>query len=131
MTKARTHSRNAFPSPSSWKYVASLRKSTVMVRFSRVGLAAMPMCHPSVIRSRKLMKYDGGNAWQSQDHREGLRALPLKAMECEISCFLLAARCGIHQWVVVIPGGRKVVGEHTGSSTTVCAWVTVLGQRRS
>ena len=50
MTKAVTHSRNAFPSPSSWKYVASLRKSTVMVRFSRVGCAAVPMCHPQVIR---------------------------------------------------------------------------------
>src|SRR5215831_5908154 len=86
MTKARTHSRNAFPSPSSWKYVASLRKSMVMVRFSRVGLAAVPMCHPQVIRSRQLIRHDGGNASKSQDNREGLRALPLKAMECGISC---------------------------------------------
>src|SRR5215813_13958655 len=83
MTKARTHSRNAFPSPSSWKYVASLRKSTVMVRFVRVGLAAVPMCHPQVIRSRQRIRHDGGNAWKSQDHREGLRPLPLKSMECE------------------------------------------------
>src|SRR5215475_5141362 len=82
MTKARTHSRNAFPSPSSWKYVASLRKSTVMVRFARVGLAAVPICHPQVIRSRQRIRHDGGNAWKSQDHREGLRPLPLKAMEC-------------------------------------------------
>src|SRR5215471_9249853 len=85
MTKARTHSRNAFPSPSSWKYVASLRKSTVMVRFSRVGLAAVPICHPQVIRSRQRIRHDGGNAWKSQDHREGLRPLPLKAMECGLS----------------------------------------------
>src|SRR5215813_6824386 len=82
MTKARTHSRNAFPSPSSWKYVASLRKSTVMVRFVRVGLAAVPMCHPQVIRSRQRIRHDGGNPWKSQDHREGLRPLPLKSMEC-------------------------------------------------
>jgi hypothetical protein len=38
--------------------------------------------HPSVIRSRKLMTDHGGNALKSQDHREGLRGLPLKAMEC-------------------------------------------------
>src|SRR5215475_785365 len=71
-----------YQSPSSWKYVASLRKSTVIVRFSRVGLAAVPMCHPQVIRSRQRIRHDGGNASKSQDTREGLRALPLKAMEC-------------------------------------------------
>jgi hypothetical protein len=38
--------------------------------------------HPSVIGSRKLKKHDGGNALQSQDYCEGLRGLPLKAMEC-------------------------------------------------
>src|SRR5215813_3400703 len=37
---------------------------------------------PSGIRSRKLSRHDGGNALQSQDHRERLRGLPLKAMEC-------------------------------------------------
>src|SRR5262249_8412843 len=62
----------------------------VMVRFSRVGLAAVPMCHPQVIRSRQLIRHDGGNASKSQDNREGLRALPLKAMECgfiwELDC---------------------------------------------
>src|SRR5215467_9001838 len=83
MTKARTHSRNALPSPRSWKYVASLRKSTVMVRFSRVGFAAVPMCYPSVIRSQKLRRHSGGNALKSQDHCEGLRVLPRNAMECE------------------------------------------------
>src|SRR5215813_9768708 len=54
-----------------------------MVRFSRVRLAACPMCHPQVIRSRQWMRHDGGNTLQYQAHREGLRALPLKAMECE------------------------------------------------
>ena len=55
-----------------------------MVRFSRVGLAAVPMCHPQVIRSRKLMRHDGGNTLKSQDNREGLRALPLNPMECDV-----------------------------------------------
>src|SRR5437867_2082263 len=54
-----------------------------MVRFSRVCLAAVPMCHPQVIKSRQWMRYDGGNMLQYQDHYEGLRALPLKAMECD------------------------------------------------
>src|SRR6266446_5600560 len=53
-----------------------------MVRFSRVGLAAVPMCHPSVIRSRKLMRHNGSNTLKSQDNREGRRALPLNSMEC-------------------------------------------------
>src|SRR5215510_2837750 len=48
MTKAWIHSRNALPSPSSWKYVASLRKSTVMVRFSRVWRAVLRMVTPLV-----------------------------------------------------------------------------------
>ena len=57
-------------------------KSAVMVRFSRVGLAAVPMCHPTVIRSRKLRRHNEGNALKSQDHHEGLRVSPLKTMEC-------------------------------------------------
>src|SRR5437660_8933008 len=56
----------------------------VIVRFSRVGLAACPMCHPQVIRSRQLMRHNGGNMLKYQDHREGLRTLPLKSMECAI-----------------------------------------------
>ena len=47
-----------------------------------VGLAGVRMVIPQVIRSRKLMRHHEGNALKSQDHREGLRALPLKAMEC-------------------------------------------------
>src|SRR5262249_6552532 len=58
-------------------------KSTVMVRFARVGLAAVPMCHPSVIRSRKLRRQHGGNALKSQDYRKGFGALPLNWVECE------------------------------------------------
>src|SRR5262247_2513342 len=54
-----------------------------MVRFSRVRLAACLMCHPQIIRSRQWMRHDGGNTLQYQDHREGLRTLPLKAMECD------------------------------------------------
>src|SRR5262247_1963464 len=84
MTKARTHSRNAFPSLSSWKYVASLRKSTVIVRFSRVGLAAVPMCDPQVIRCRELMRHHEGHVAPAHANRDGLRALPRNAMECEI-----------------------------------------------
>src|SRR5215469_2483212 len=56
-----------------------------MVRFSRVRLAAVPMCHPQGIKSRQWMRYDGGNTMQYQDHYEGRRALPLKAMECGIA----------------------------------------------
>jgi hypothetical protein len=54
----------------------------VRVRFSRVGLAAVSMYHPSVIGSRPLMRHDEGNTLKSQDNREGLRALPLNPMEC-------------------------------------------------
>jgi hypothetical protein len=59
--------------------------SIVMVRFSRVSLAAVPTCHPSIIRSRKRMRHDGGNALKSQDHHEGLRTLPLNPGECGFS----------------------------------------------
>src|SRR5262245_25519017 len=59
-----------------------LRKSTVIVRFSRVGLAAVPMCDPQVIRCRELMRHHEGNVWPSQADREGLRTLPRNAMEC-------------------------------------------------
>src|SRR6266849_9302560 len=55
-----------------------------MVRFCRVRVASLPMCHPQVIRSHKLMRYHGGNTLKYQDNCEGLRALPLKSMECEI-----------------------------------------------
>src|SRR5262249_1310954 len=47
--------------------------------------------YPSSIRSRKLRRHHDGNALQSQDHREGHRELPRKAMECAFSCSM---RCG-------------------------------------
>jgi hypothetical protein len=53
----------------------------MMVRFSRIGLATVPMGHSSVVRSRELMGHDKGHTWTSQDHREGRRAVALKAME--------------------------------------------------
>jgi hypothetical protein len=53
-----------------------------MVRFARVGLAAVPMCHPSVIRSRQRMRRHGGDTVKYQDNRQGLRPLPLKSIEC-------------------------------------------------
>jgi hypothetical protein len=37
---------------------------------------------PSVIRACTLVGHDGGNALQSQELCEGLRALPLNSMEC-------------------------------------------------
>jgi hypothetical protein len=52
-----------------------------MVRCSRIGLATVPRGHSSVVRSRELMGHDKGIPWPSQDHREGCRAVPLKAME--------------------------------------------------
>src|SRR5438445_3497523 len=74
----------------------------MMVRFSRVGLAAAPMCHPSVVRSRQLMGHDEGNTLKSQDYREGLRALPLKAMECvffyQLGLVALVWLCLMLQW---------------------------------
>jgi hypothetical protein len=53
-----------------------------MVRLCRIRVAAVPMCYPQIIRSRQLMRYDGDNTLQYQDNREGLRTLPLNAMEC-------------------------------------------------
>src|SRR6266850_2868496 len=61
-----------------------------MVRFSRVGLAAVPRCHPSVIRPRKLMRHDGSDSLTSQDHGEGLRALPLNWVECGFFIFIIS-----------------------------------------
>src|SRR5437899_1364064 len=40
------------------------------------------MCHPSVIRCRKVMRHDEGTTLKLQDHHEGLRALPLNRVEC-------------------------------------------------
>jgi hypothetical protein len=51
--------------------------------------------HPSVIRSRKLRRHHGGNACKSQDYREELRGLPLKAMEGGFSW--ARPRCGCSQ----------------------------------
>src|SRR5882724_4137894 len=56
-----------------------------MVRFSRVGLAAVLMGYPAVIRSRALMGHDVGHTLTSHGHHEGLRALPRNPMECGFS----------------------------------------------
>ena len=37
---------------------------------------------PQVIVSHQMMRHDGGDTMKSQAHHAGLRALPLKAMEC-------------------------------------------------
>jgi hypothetical protein len=59
----------------------------VMVRFVRVCLDALPLCHTQVIESRTLVRQGEGHTLKSQDNHEGLRALPLKSMECEkFSC---------------------------------------------
>src|SRR5215470_10560095 len=79
MTKARIHSRNALPSPRSWKYVASLRKSTVMVRFSRVWRAALRMRHPLGRWSLQMMTQDGGMTAQLQGDHEGCRGSNAKS----------------------------------------------------
>ena len=39
---------------------------------------------PQVIRSRMLMRHDEGNAWKDQGNWDGLTAVPLNAMECEV-----------------------------------------------
>src|SRR5262249_21559613 len=43
------------------------------------------------------MRHNGGNTLQSQDHHEGLRALPLKAMECELSGFVRLGSIVVYQ----------------------------------
>src|SRR6266702_1759477 len=80
--KARTNSTNALGLSSSAKEVVSSWKSTVRVRFWRVDLAALPMCHLHLIRPRKRMRYDEDNALKDQDNRQGFTAAPLNAMEC-------------------------------------------------
>src|SRR5262249_50233998 len=81
--KARTNSTNALVLSSSAKEVVSSWKSTVRVRFWRVALAALPMCHLHLIRPRKRMCYDEDNALKDQDNRQGCTAAPRNAMECE------------------------------------------------
>src|SRR5262245_14055401 len=54
----------------------------VMIQCCRVGMAAVPMCHPRVSRSRQLMRHNGGHALKSQAHRERLKASPLNSVEC-------------------------------------------------
>src|SRR5262245_20704202 len=90
-----------------------------MVRFSRVRLAAVPMCHPQVIKSRQWMRHDGGNTLQYQDHYEGRRALPLKAMECEKNqkqWKLLTGKTGRIIWT------QKHNQFCSTNSLTCCAW---------
>src|SRR6266700_1287358 len=53
-----------------------------MVRVTGGGVAALPMCHPSVITSLKLGRNHGGNALKSQDYRKGFGELPLNWVEC-------------------------------------------------
>jgi len=44
-----------------------------------------------------MMRHDRGDPLKSQDHHAGLRALPLKAMECDKFRFhFLPAHCGHH-----------------------------------
>src|SRR6266850_6110381 len=61
----------------------------------------------------ELRRHNGGNTWKSQDYREGLRVLPLNAMECGILRFSLPSpgsglcteRC--HNFVRGIPAGPE------------------------
>jgi hypothetical protein len=90
-----------------------------MVRFSRVGLAAVPMCHPQVIRSRQRMRHDGGNAGKSQDHREGLRPLPLKSMECDFFCSERPCTSSVRVNTRGLPGDRH---KSKKASTSRSSW---------
>src|SRR2546426_5075470 len=94
--KARTNSTNALGLSSSAKEVVSSWKSTVRVRFWRVDLAALPMCHLHLIRPRKRMRYDEDNALKDQGNRQGFTAAPLNAMEC--------GRCNPLLKVNILPG---------------------------
>src|SRR6266853_5852471 len=85
-----------------------------MVRFSRVWRAVVRMGHPQVIRFRQRMRDDEGNTLQSQDYREGLRTLPLNAMECEnigsqtVHCLFQVADILKQHY-----GIKRIVKEHT------------------
>jgi hypothetical protein len=74
-----------------------------MVRLHRVHWAVLPMCHPQVIESRTLMRHDEGNTWKSQDNHEGLRALPLKSMECALFCGQVHRESVTHGKSMLIP----------------------------
>jgi hypothetical protein len=69
----------------------------VFSRRFRCCAHVLPLCH----QSRKLRRHSGGNALQSQAHCEGLRRLPLKAMEC-----------GIRRWLQVIRKERPAPLSH-------------------
>jgi hypothetical protein len=53
---------------------------------------------PQVIRSRMLMRHDGGNAWKDQGNWDGLTAVTLNAMECGTICFSKTER--MHDLVI-------------------------------
>src|SRR5262245_45280611 len=64
--KARTNATNALRSLISWKEVDGAWKSTVMVRFWRVGWAAWPMGHLHLIRHHQRMYDDEDNGLKDQ-----------------------------------------------------------------
>jgi hypothetical protein len=82
-----------------------------MVRFARVCLAAVLMCHPQVIRSRQRMRHDGGHTMPYQGNCEGLRALPLKSMEC-----------GFFHGTGVVSGPHGLSGHQDASDALVGGW---------
>src|SRR5882724_7946969 len=109
-----------------------------MVRFSRVSLAAVPMCHPSVIRSRPLMRHHGGNTLKSQDHHEGLRALPRNPMECVRFRFRFSSKkcLDIEPYFLLEKVIFAVFIEFTGSEPLgqrfvelTCSWAASVGIR--
>jgi hypothetical protein len=77
-----------------------------------------------------MMRHDGGDPWKSQDHHAGLRALPLKAMECEFFDYtrghLVAtsvARVLIGE--VRVPSGSRSVTRWRPSCGWWRAWMAV------
>src|SRR4029453_17062639 len=80
-----------------------------MVRFSRVRLAAVLMGPPSVIRCCTLRRHNGGNTLKSQDHHEGLRALPLKAME---SSMMTGVFTPSHETGILVADFLPYAGSH-------------------
>jgi hypothetical protein len=76
--------------PKQLKDVASFRKSTVMVRFSRVRRSVVRMGHPQIRWSVLLMTQHRGMLAELQGDRAGGGVLPLKAMKCGLVCKRLA-----------------------------------------
>src|SRR5215475_6428103 len=78
-----------------------------MVRFSRVCLAAVLMCHPQVLEARKWMKDEEGNTLKSCDNHGGLGTLPRNSVECGARKGLAAQQPKLRQGRPSTPAAKQ------------------------